>query len=68
MYIHLKDGTGRLIVNDNAERELRDMLEEYCGREALDCLDYVLDLKTDEIEEELRREYEECGDNPEDID
>lgn len=45
MYIHLKDGTGRLIDRDNAERELRDMLEEYCGREALDCLDLVLELK-----------------------
>ena len=61
MYIHLKDGTGRLIDNDNAERELRDMMEEYCGREALACLDYVLDLKTDEIEEELREQYEDDG-------
>lgn len=61
MYIHLKDGTGRLIDNDNAERELRDMLEEYCGKEALDCLDYVLDLKTDEIEAKLREQYEDDG-------
>lgn len=59
MYIHLKDGTGRLIDNENAERELRDMLEEFCGKEALYCLDYVLE----EIKEALRKEYEECGDN-----
>lgn len=59
MYIHLKDGTGRLIDNDNAERELRDMLEEYCGIEALACLDMFLEIKRDEMNEEVRKEYEE---------
>lgn len=62
MYIHLKDGTGRLIDNENAERELRDMLDEFCGREALDCLDLFLELKRDEMNEEIRKEYEEFWD------
>ena len=68
MYIHLKDGTGRLITKENVESELRDMLEEYCGREALNTFDYFLELKTEDISEEIRKEYEEFWSTPDDTD
>ena len=68
MYIHLKDGTGRLITKENVESELRDMLEEYCGREALNAFDYFLELKTEDISEEIRKEYEEFWSTPDDTD